>query len=391
MFMRNFTPQLKPKTYFAALNLLNPKSLIMETLSNNYCIILAGGRGKRLWPSSRRSCPKQFVDFFGTGQTQLQSTFERISKFIPKDNIFICTNKDYRQLVGEQLPSVRPDRILAEPIRRNNAPAAAWAGMHIYRECADARVLIVPSDQFIINEEAFRNDVLNGLRFVGETDIILAMGIRPTRPEPGYGYIQIGEPSLFESIHKVQSFTEKPEREFATMFMESGEFLWNTGIFLANINYLREFFFEVMHDLPFSLASLKDMEDIGNEQQYVDQYYPSFPNLSLDKAALEMSDNVFVQICHFGWADLGTWHGIYEFRKTGDDDNVVIDSEVMMENCRGNIVKLPRGHVGVINGLDGYIVAEQGDVLLICKKSDSSSLIRKYVSEVRIRYGEKYV
>ncbi len=363
----------------------------MELSSNNYCVILAGGRGRRLWPSSRRSCPKQFVDFFGTGQTQLQSTFDRISKFIPKENIFICTNKDYTQLVKRQLPNVRADRILSEPVMRNTAPSVAWAGVHIHRECDDARVLIVPSDQFIINEEAFCDDVINGLRFVGETDIILTMGIRPSRPEPGYGYIQLGEPSLFESIYKVQSFTEKPDRDFATLFMESGEFLWNTGIFLANINFLREFFFNVMRDMPYRLANLRDLAPVPDEQQYVDLHYPSYPNLSMDKAALELSDNVYVQLCHFGWADLGTWHGIYEFRHTDDGDNVVIDSEVIMENCHGNVVKLPKGHVGVINGLDGYIVAEQGDVLLICKKSDSSSLIRKYVSEVNISYGEKYV
>ena len=359
--------------------------------SDLYCVILAGGSGKRLWPSSRQSRPKQFIDFFGTGQTQLQSTFERISRFIHKDNIFICTNRDYEQLVREQLPCVREDRILAEPVHRNTAPAVAWAGVRIHRECDDARVLIVPSDQFIVGEDAFRECVLNGLKFVGETDIILTMGICPSRPEPGYGYIQIGEPSLFEGIYKVRSFTEKPERDFAKLFMESKEFLWNTGIFLANINYLREFFFETIHDMPNRLANLMDMEQQVDEKSFVDQHYPSYPNLSMDKAALEMSENVFVMTCNFGWADLGTWHSIYEFMQKGDDDNVVIDSEVILENCHGNIVKLPRGHVGVINGLDGYIVAEQGDVLLICKKSDSSSLIRKYVSEVGIRYGEEFI
>ncbi len=363
----------------------------MEKKKNNYCIILAGGRGKRLWPSSRRECPKQFVDFFGTGQTQLQSTFERVSSIIEKDNIFICTNKDYEQRVKEQLPMVREDRILAEPVRRNTAPSVAWAGVRIHRECDDARVLIVPSDQFITREEAFRSDVLRGLDFVAETDIILTMGIRPSRPEPGYGYIQIGEPSLFEGIYRVQSFTEKPERDFATMFMESGEFLWNTGMFLANINFLHGFFHEVIKDMPYRLSSLLTVKSKEEELQFVNLHYPSYPNLSMDKAALEMSENVCVMTCSFGWADLGTWHSIYEFMQKGDEDNVVIDSEVIMEECHGNIVKLPKGHVGVINGLDGYIVAEQGDVLLICKKSDSSSLIRKYVSEVRIRYGEKFV
>ena len=363
----------------------------MELLSNNYCVILAGGRGKRLWPSSRRECPKQFVDFFGTGQTQLQATFERIAKFIPHDNIFICTNKDYERIVGEQLPGVRPDRILAEPVRRNTAPSVAWAGVHIHRECDDARVLVVPSDQFILGEDAFQRDMLNGLKFVAETDIILTMGIRPTRPEPGYGYIQAGEPSLFEGINKVQSFTEKPEREFATLFMESGEFLWNTGIFLMNIGYLRQFMLDVVRDMPCRLANLKDMEAVGDEKQYAEKCFPLYPNLSMDKAALELSDNVFVMTCNFGWADLGTWHSIYEFMHKGPDDNVVIDSEVIMENCKDTIVKLPKGHVGVVNGLEGYIVAEQGDVLLICKKGDSSSLIRKYVNEVRIRYGDRFV
>ena len=363
----------------------------MELLCNNYCIILAGGSGKRLWPSSRQARPKQFIDFFGTGKTQLQSTFERINSFIDSDNIFICTNREYEKLVREQLPCVREDRILAEPVNRNTAPAVAWAGVRIHSECNDARVLVVPSDQFIVGEDAFRECALNGLKFVGETDIILTMGIRPSRPEPGYGYIQIGEPSLFEGIYKVRSFTEKPEREFAKLFMESKEFLWNTGIFLANINYLRDFFLKTMRDMPNRLANLKDMEPQVDEKTFVDQFYPSYPNLSMDKASLEMSENVFVMTCNFGWADLGTWHSIYEFMQKGDADNVVIDSEVILENCKDNIVKLPRGHVGVINGLDGYIVAEEGDVLLICKKSDSSSLIRKYVSEVGIRYGEKYV
>jgi mannose-1-phosphate guanylyltransferase len=363
----------------------------MEKKSNNYCIILAGGRGMRLWPSSRKDCPKQFVDFFGTGQTQLQSTFERINSIIEKDNIFICTNKEYEQLVKEQLPQVHADRILAEPVMRNTAPSVAWAGVRIHRECSDARVLIVPSDQFVTGEEAFRNNILNGLNFVSETDIILTMGIRPSRPEPGYGYIQLGEPSLFDSIHKVQSFTEKPERDFAKMFMESGEFLWNTGMFLANIEYLHKFFIDVIRDMPYRMADIRTMNMTEDEElQYVNQHYPSYPNLSMDKAALEMSDNVYVMTCDFGWADLGTWHSIYEFMQKGEEDNVIIDSEVIMEGCRGNIVKLPKGHVGVINGLDGYIVAEQGDVLLICKKGDSSSLIRKYVSEVGIRYGEKY-
>ena len=363
----------------------------MDLLTNNYCIILAGGRGKRLWPSSRMDRPKQFVDFFGTGRTQLQSTFDRIAGILPKENIFVCTCKEYEHWVSEQLPELAANRILTEPVNRNTAPSVAWAGVCIHRECTNANIVVVPSDQFIVNEEAFHKNVTDGLKFVSENNIILTMGIKPSRPEPGYGYIQIGEPTLFTGINKVQSFTEKPEREFATMFMESGEFLWNTGMFLSNANHMHDFFIDAIKDMPYRMANLLTIDSEEERQQYVIDHYPAYPNLSMDKAALEeMPDNVYVMQCDFGWADLGTWHAIYECMQKQEDDNVIIDSEVMMEDCKGNIIKLPKGHVGVINGLEGYIVAEEGDVLLICKKSDSSSLIRKYVNEVGIRYGEKY-
>ena len=364
----------------------------MERLnSKNYCIILAGGHGKRLWPSSRMEKPKQFIDFFGTGRTQLQSTFDRIAGILPPENIYICTCKGFEDLVQEQLPEISADHILPEPVSRNTAPSVAWAGVIIHRQCEDARIVVVPSDQFIVGEEAFHNNVVAGLNFVAENDIMLTMGIRPTRPEPGYGYIQMGEPMPVASISKVQSFTEKPEREFARLFMESGEFLWNTGMFFSNANHLRKFFHEVLKDIPYRMTALYDMDDAEERMQYVNQHYPVYPNISMDKAALELTEEVYVMRGDFGWADLGTWHSIYECMQKNEDDNVVINSEVIMEDCKGNIVKLPKGHIGVINGLEGYIVAEQGDILLICKKSDSSSLIRKYVSEVGIRYGEEYI
>ena len=320
----------------------------------------------------------------------LQSTYDRIAGILPKENIFVCTCKEYEHLVREQLPELADNRIMMEPVNRNTAPSVAWTGVCIHRECADARILVIPSDQFIINEEAYRQNIIDGLKFVSKNDIILTMGIKPTRPEPGYGYIQIGEPTLFCGINKVQSFTEKPERDFARVFMESGEFLWNTGMFLSNVTYLRDFFIDVIKDMPYRMANLLTMESEEARNQYVAEHYPAYPNLSMDKAALEMSDNVYVMQCDFGWADLGTWHSLYEFMSHGTDENIILDSEVMTEDCKGNIIKLPKGHVGVINGLEGYIVAEEGDVLLICKKSDSSSLIRKYVNEIGIRYGEKY-
>ena len=362
----------------------------MEKLPDNYCIILAGGNGRRLWPTSRKSCPKQFIDFFGTGRTQLQSTFDRMARIIPAENIYVNTRLEHEALARQQLPQLPPENILTEPVNRNTAPSVAWAAARIMRLCPDARIIVVPSDQVIVGDDNFHACVEKGLDFVADNRIILTMGVRPTRPEPGYGYIQMGEATLTPGIHKVQSFTEKPEREFAKLFMESGEFLWNTGMFLANVSYLQEFFHQVVRDTPARLSPVSTMKTIDEELDYVQQHFPAYPNLSMDKASLELSDNTYVMHCNFGWADLGTWHSIYEFMQKQEADNVVISSEVIMDNCRGNIIKLPKGHIGVINGLEGYIVAEQGDVLLICKKGDSSALIRKYVNEVGIRYGEEY-
>lgn len=363
----------------------------MEKHQDNYCVILAGGEGKRLWPSSRRDKPKQFIDFFGTGRTLLQTTYDRVSKFILEDHIYVCTRSNYKHWVNDQLPQVNDDNILIEPVNRNTAPSVAWAGRRIHRQSDNARIIVVPSDQLIIGEEAFCENVITGLDFVAQNDIMLTMGVMPTRPEPGYGYIQMGEATITKGISKVQSFTEKPEREFATLFMESREFLWNTGIFMTNVRHMRQFFLKIFTELPVRLADLRVDYTPEEEYQCVQQSFPLYPNVSMDKAALEMYDNVYVAQCDFGWADIGTWHACYEYMQKGDDDNVVIDSEVMMEECHGNIVKLPKGHIGVINGLDGYIIAEEGDVLLICKKYDSSALIRKYVNEVGIKYGDLYV
>ncbi len=335
--------------------------------------------------------PKQFIDFFGTGRTLLQQTFDRVSRFISVDHIYITTCQEFLERVCQQLPDIPVEHILVEPVSRNTAPAMAWAGRRIHRESDDARIVMVPSDQLVLNDDAFKDCVLKGLDFVAENNITLTMGIQPTRPEPGYGYIQIGEPTIAKGIHKVQSFTEKPEREFARIFMDSGEFVWNTGMFLTNVVHLRDWYLKVIPDMPYRMANLKGHYSLEDEAAYVATYYSAYPNLSMDKAALEVGDDAYVMKCDFGWADLGTWHALYEALQKTEDDNVVLNSEVVMENCRNNVICLPKGHIGVLNGLDGYIVAEYGDVLLVCPKEDSSALIRKYVSEVGIKYGEGYI
>lgn len=355
----------------------------------NYCIILAGGKGRRLWPCSRETYPKQFIDFFGTGRTQLQQTFDRFTSIVPQENIYICTNKEYGHLVKEQLPKLPESNILAEPIHRNTAPSVAWACYKISKSCADANIIISPSDQAIFNETAFERNVISGFDFIDNHDVFLTMGVLPTRPEPGYGYIQIGTETEVSNLFKVRSFTEKPERDFARMFMESGEFYWNTGISLSNI---RNLVTSLEKLLPSVIRNIRD-KDLSEEEdrKYIEENFTRYPNISIDRGLLERSDSVYVMKCDFGWADIGTWHSIYEAMSKTEGDNVVIDSKVIMEESGNNVVKIPKDHLAIINGLDGYIVAEKDNVLLICKKEDSSALIRKYVNEVQLKFGNEFV
>ena len=359
--------------------------------NRTFCVILAGGRGRRLWPASRNAYPKQFMDFFGSGRTMLQTTVDRFSKILPKENIYICTCKEYLPLVKEQLPCLTDENILVEPIHRNTAPSVAWANMRILKRNPDANIIVSPSDQMVIDEERFFQSMSVGIGYVSENDVLLAIGVKPTRPEPGYGYIQLGDMSCKPDVYKVKSFTEKPERDFATMFMESGEFYWNTGIFISNarhlLNTFERVFPPVLRTLRYDRPDFTSMEEMA----YVAENYPRYPNLSLDYAILEQTRDVYVMKCNFGWADLGTWHAIYEVMSKVKDDNVVMGSEVMLEDCHNNIIRLPKGKLGVFNGLEGYIVAEEGDVLMICKKSDNSSMVKKYVNEVRIKYGDEFV
>lgn len=356
----------------------------MNMDDNNFCVILAGGKGRRLWPYSRDKYPKQFIDFFGCGKTQLQTTFDRFAAILPQKNIIVCTNREYASVVAEQLPTLPTGNILSEPVNRNTAPSVAWAADHIMKRNENANIVVTPSDLFVLKEEAFDSNILKGLDFVASHDTLLTMGVKPTRPEPGYGYIQVGDAAGADGVFGVRSFTEKPEREFAKVFMDSGEFYWNTGLFLGSARCFNETLAKLFHDVQGR------MESRGGTVSF-DELYSSYPNLSIDYGVLEHSDNVCVMKCDFGWADLGTWHSIYECMRQADGDNVVIDSDVILDDCSDNVVKLPKGMLGVINGLKGYIVVEKDNVLLICKKGDSSSLVRKYANEVQMKRGEEFV
>ncbi len=369
---------------------IHTNCLHMTNINNNYCVILAGGKGRRLWPCSRENRPKQFVDFFGVGKTLLQQTFDRMRHIIPLENIYINTNRAYLDLVREQVPEVAADHIMSEPIHRNTAPSVAWACHRIRHINKDSNLLVIPSDQMVLNEQIFYENVSNGYDFVSANNCLLTMGVTPTRPEPGYGYIQKGK-EVRHQVYRVQSFTEKPDREFANMFVESGEFYWNTGMFLANTRHLFRTFCE---HLPIVLRKLDEQNPswtVEEEDRFLDENFPSYPNKSIERGILEKSDNVYVMKCDFGWADVGTWHNVYEAMSRTEGDNVIIDSEVICDASRNNIIRLPKDKLAVINGLNGFIVAEEGNVLFICKKEDSSALIRKYVNDVQIKHGNDFV
>ena len=345
-----------------------------------YAIILAGGKGRRLWPVSRKNLPKQFIDFFGCGKTLLQQTYERMQKIMPKENILVVSHTAFEDILHEQLPELPHDNLILEPINRNTAPATLMA-LRSGIIPDDGDVIIVPADQVVMNEDKFKDAIQNATDYIDCYDHVLTMGVKPTRPEPGYGYLQMGElvsPTPEHpnpTTHHVKSFTEKPERDFARMFMDSGEFLWNTGIYMAKANYITK-----------QLTTIMGVDE--------DMDYSMSPNLSIDMAILEKMSEKVVMECSFGWADIGAWHGIYEAFCNADVDNVLVNkkSRLRTDNSTHNVISLPDGKLAVISGLSGYIIAEKDNVLLICQKEDSSAMVRKLLGKIETEEGmEDYV
>ncbi len=359
---------------------------------NDYCVILAGGIGRRLWPCSVKGKPKQFLDFFGTGRTLLQQTYDRFAAFLPPDHIFVSTFEDYAGWVREQLPEVQPARILAEPVQLSTAPAVAWAACRIAHLCPQANMIVSPVDQHIVHEARFTHDIERGLEFVGSHRGFLALGVPATTPNTGYGYIQMGEEHEHTGYAHVKAFSEKPDLHFARMFVDSGEFLWNTGLFLWNVQSL------LPHIDLLSPAVRPLLERMGQpgfgpaaEAEWLERYYPSAPYLSLDLCILERMKDVFVQRCDFGWADVGCWPELYETEpKDGDGNAVISRSKVMFSGSENNLIRLPGDMVAVVQGLDGYLVVQQGKVLVICKNDDPAR-VRRLVNEAQLKLGEEFV
>ena len=358
--------------------------------ANNFCIILAGGIGRRLWPCSRKNHPKQFLDFFGSGRTLLQSTFDRYAKFIPTEHIYVSTFSDYVDLVKEQLPQINETQIIAEPVQLSTAPAAAWTCEVIRSRHGNANIILTPADQHIINEERFQQQMLTALDHAAHNAEFVAIGIKPTTPNTGYGYIQMGE-AKGNKLAEVQSFTEKPDLQFAEMFIQSEEFLWNSGLFVCNT--------ETMHTmLKTEIPQLAEIFDnttnaLTPEQEtaLAQQHYPSLTHQSLDLLLLEKTENISVMACNFGWADVGAWTELHEVEDKDANYNAVITpTKVLFDNAVGNLVCLPDAKLAVISELEGYLIAEKDGVLIICPNGDAA-MVRRLMTEAQMKLGEEFV
>ncbi len=356
-------------------------------MKNNYCIIMAGGIGSRFWPFSRNNRPKQFLDFFGTGRSLLQMTFDRFSRLMPVENILIVSNILYRDLILEQLPEIKPSQVLLEPNRRNTAPCIAYAVNRIKSMTDKANIVVAPSDHLIMKEIDFIDAIKTGLDFVEHNDSLLTLGIKPSRPETGYGYIQIDEGD--SSLRKVKTFTEKPNAELAQIFFETGEFFWNSGIFLWNLQTIDHAFHSLLPEVALKFDGGKNVYNTVDEQKFIDDMYATCPNISIDYGIMEKAANVHVLCSDFGWTDLGTWGSLYEMSEKDVDANVTLKCKTMFYESKNNIVALPPDKLAVIQELDGYIVAESDNVLLICKLEDEQR-IRQFVNDVNVNQNGQF-
>ncbi|MBQ9585391.1 MAG: mannose-1-phosphate guanylyltransferase [Muribaculaceae bacterium] len=357
--------------------------------NNRFCVIMCGGVGSRFWPYSREAMPKQFIDFLGTGRSLLQLTVDRLAGIVPIENIIMLTNEQYSSIIQEQLPELKPEQILLEPARRNTAPCNAWAAWHIKALNPDAKIMVAPSDHMVLKQHDFEENVIKAFVFVEKNDAIVTFGVKPSRPETGYGYIQEGE-HVDELFSKVKTFTEKPNKELANVFLESGEFYWNSGMFFWGVDTI----INAIRTLAPEIADIFDHANMfygtPQEQEYINEHYSDCPNISIDYAVMEKSSNVFVEKVDFGWSDLGTWGSIYDNSPKNRDGNVTPNTRVLAFESNNNVIAAKGDKLVVVSGLNGYIVADTPDALLIVPKNDEQK-IKNYVNEAKTFFGDKYL
>lgn len=356
--------------------------------NNIHVVIMAGGSGTRFWPYSRDAKPKQFLDVIGTGKTLLQMTFDRFTNITSPSNIWIVTNEKYKALVAEQLPEIAEDQVLLEPEKRNTAPCIAYAAYKILKKDPHGVMVVTPSDHAIFNEKAFENVIHTAIDNAASSDHLLTIGIKPNRPETGYGYIQFHAEET-SAVKKVKTFTEKPQLELAEKFLESGDFLWNSGIFIWSIETIVQAFEEYEKEIASLFASGLNEYYTDKEAGFIQKTYSHCKSISIDYAIMEKSDKVFVVPGDFDWSDLGSWNALHEIRDKDENENV-IEGSVLTYDSSDNYIKGSKKKLIVTQGLEGYLVADFEDVLLICKKEDST-IFRDFITDIRAHKGEKYL
>ncbi|MET3113839.1 mannose-1-phosphate guanylyltransferase [Pedobacter sp. CG_S7] len=360
---------------------------------NNYALIMAGGIGSRFWPVSRTEFPKQFIDFFGIGKTLIQSTYDRFLRICPPENIFIVTNELYTSIIKEQLPNIADNQILAEPIMRNTAPCVAYGAMKIAEINPDATIVVAPSDHTIANLDKFIAAIEQSLTAAANNDCLITLGIQPSRPDTGYGYIQYTENTLptDPKLYKVKLFTEKPNTDLATSFIQSGDFLWNAGIFIWSAKSINKAFEKHLPEMYDIFKSGQTIYNTSDETAFISNAYQQCTNISIDFGIMEKADNVYVLPAEFGWSDLGTWASIYEMAEKDYVGNAVLPADkVMMFNSSNCMVNVPDNKLVVLNGLHDYIVVEANDILMVCPRSEEQS-VKQIVADLKSKFGSKYI
>ncbi len=351
---------------------------------NNYAVIMAGGIGSRFWPMSKSDFPKQFLDILGTGETLIQQTFSRLVKVCPAENIIIVTNKKYKDLCLGQLPNIIEKNILCEPAMRNTAPCVAYSAFKIQNENSDANMIIAASDHIITKEDDFVRVMNDCLEITSENDVLLTIGIKPSRPDTGYGYIQFSEDGLVshKKVRKVKTFIEKPNQELALSFLDSGDFLWNSGMFVWSAKSITLAYRKHLHDMYDIFEEGKAYYNTDKEEEYIDRLFPVCKNISIDYGIMEKSDKVHVYPASFGWSDLGTWGSLYSHLDLDEKENAIQGNKVMLYESSNNIVNFPNDKLVVLQGLEGYIVVESDGNLLVCKKEEEQQ-IKQFVADVK--------
>lgn len=357
---------------------------------NHYVAIMAGGIGSRFWPMSRTSFPKQFLDILNTGQTLIQDTYQRFAQFILPENIYVVTSNQYKDIVRKQLPDIHPENILCEPSRKNTAPCIAYISYKLRQLNPDANLICAPADHIIIDNNSFQSVCLEALDFTSHIKALLTLGIKPTHPNTGYGYIQFEPFAVANNVYKVKTFTEKPDKELAKTFLASGEFLWNAGIFVWEVKNIVNAFEKLLPEMHEVFDIEKSHFNTPEENAAIARIYPQCVNISIDYGIMEKADNVYIIPASFGWSDLGTWSSAYDSMEKDYLGNAVAEGNVIVFDAHNNMVHAPNEKLIVLQGLEEFIIVDTADVLLVCKK-DKEQEIKEYVAEIKRNTGDKYL